>query len=292
MAQAGARDTAAHGAPTAIHEAMVDLLEQATTAWGARPDTIVCSGMITSNLGLHEVPHLFAPAGPHELAAGIVHVAVPDVGEVSFVPGIKTQPDTLTLHSLDTADMLRGEEVEVTGLRAHLALCRSATFLHFGSHHKAVDVDAEGRITGSRTALTGELLATVAAHTILKSSVVPLERIALELDAAVAGAEATLAHGVGRSLFLVRVGEHVAARSPSTMASYLVGALAALDLALLPPPCTVPIVLYGHGPFPEVLNVLLERAGYDEVLRVDGPTADRAAVEGAVELSNLAESRR
>jgi 2-dehydro-3-deoxygalactonokinase len=249
--------------------------------------------MITSNLGLHEVPHLAAPVDADQLAAGIVHAPVDGVGDVSFIPGIKTLPGDLSLGTLAGGDVLRGEEAEVTGLRAHLGLTAPATFLHFGSHHKAVDVDGDGRITGSRTAITGELLAAVSEHTILRSSVVPLADLSLDLEAAHEGAAATRAHGLGRALFLVRVGEQIAAVERERMTSYLIGALAALDAPLLPPPSArATIVLYGHGVFPEVLAALLERDGYDDVVRVDGDTSDRAAVEGAVALYERARAVR
>jgi 2-dehydro-3-deoxygalactonokinase len=283
---AGARDTAIDGEPRAIRAAVGDLLARVRAETGVDPAAVVCSGMITSNLGLHEVPHLPAPAGPRELAAGIVRVTIPELGELSFIPGIKTLPRSPSLADLGSGDVLRGEEAEVTGLRTLLGLTGPATFLHFGSHHKAVDVDADGRITASRTAVTGELLAAVAAHTILKSSVVPLDDLALDPDAVRAGAAATRDHGLGRALFLVRVGEHLGGRTRATMTSFLIGALAMLDLPLLPEVGGAPIVLYGHGAFPEALATLLE--GRPDVVRVDGATADLAAVAGAVALFELA----
>ncbi|MBA2667451.1 MAG: 2-dehydro-3-deoxygalactonokinase [Trueperaceae bacterium] len=290
---AGARDTAMGGDNRAIREAVADLLARVTAETGARPSAVICSGMITSNLGLYEVPHLAAPAGPDELAAGIVHTTIDGVGDVSFIPGIKTLPASLTLETLAAGDVLRGEEAEVTGLRTHLGLSAPATFLHFGSHHKAVDVDGAGRITASRTAVTGELLAAALEHTILRSSVVPLTDLALDLEAMHAGARATRAHGLGRALFLVRVGEQIAGMERTRMTSFLIGALAALDGPLLPPPSAVAtIVLYGHGAFPEALAALLERDGYDHVVRVDGETTDRAAVEGAVALFERARDGR
>jgi len=287
---AGARDTAFSGSPTAIRAAVADLLKRVTAFWGAPPSAVICSGMITSNLGLYEVPHLRAPAGPSELAAGMVRVTLPDLGEIAFIPGVKTLADPLGLEKLDAGDLLRGEEAEVTGLRARLALSDAATFLHFGSHHKAVDVDAAGRITASRSAITGELLAAISSSTILKSSVVPLDGLAIDLEALRAGAEAARQHGLGRALFLVRVGEQLGAQSRATMTSYLVGALAALDLPLLPAPGEAPIVLYGHGVFPEALADLIPRAGYTTVLQVDGETADVASVEGAVAIFERAEA--
>jgi 2-dehydro-3-deoxygalactonokinase len=286
---AGARDTAITGDPRAIRAAVADLLTRVREETGVQPSAVICSGMITSNLGLHEVPHLPAPAAPHDLAAGIVLKTFPDLGELAFIPGVKTMPESATIDGLAAGDVLRGEEAEITGLRAKRDLNGPVTFLHFGSHHKAIDVDADGRITASRTAITGELLAAVGAHTILKSSVVPLDDLTLDLEAVHAGAAAVHADGLGRALFLVRVGEQLGGFARERMTSFLIGALAALDLPLLPPPGTAPIVLYGHGVFPEALSALLERAGYERVHRVDGATSDLAAVEGAVVLFELAE---
>jgi 2-dehydro-3-deoxygalactonokinase len=288
---AGARDTAITGEPRAIRDAVRDLLERVAREAGGRPDAVICSGMITSNLGLHEVPHLAAPAGPHELAAGIVHVTFPELGELAFIPGIKTLSATLTLDTLAGGDVLRGEEAEITGLRSRLRLDGPATFLHFGSHHKAIDVDAGGRITASRTAVTGELLAAVGEHTILKSSVVPLPDLALDHDAVLAGAAATHEHGLGRALFLVRVGEQLGGMGRERMTSYLVGALAALDLPLLIDGGR-PIVLYGHGAFPEALAALLAHQGRERVTVVDGEASDLAAAEGAVALFERSKRER
>lgn len=283
---AGARDTAIEGHTGRIRTALRDLLAEARSATGAAPRAAICSGMITSNLGLHEVPHLPAPAGPDELATGIVEVRFDDVADVpfAFVPGVKTRPAALDVTGLDAGDVLRGEEAEVVGLGDRLGITTAATYLHFGSHHKAVEVDAGGRITASRTAITGELLAAMTEHTILKSSTVPLDGLDLDPAAVAAGARAAREHGLGRAAFLVRVGEQLAAIDRRRMTAYLVGALAALDLPLLAggDPDT-PVVLYGHGVFPDVLAQLLADDPRP-ILRVDGATADLAAVAGAVAL--------
>ncbi len=115
----------------------------------------------------------------------------------------------------------------------------------------------------------------------------PLDDLELDLDAVHAGAEATRANGLGRALFLVRVGEQLGGLARERMTSFLVGALAAVDLPLLPPAGRAPIVLYGHGVFPDVLAALLARAGHADVRQVDGDEADLAAVEGAVALFEL-----
>src|SRR5690606_2221046 len=118
------------------------------------------SGMITSNMGLFELPHLAAPAGPEDTARGMVQRSFPEVSAVplTFVPGVKTLPMSDGLAGLATGDVLRCEEAEIVGLREALALDGAALFLHIGSHHKAIEVDAAGSIVSSRTSITGELL--------------------------------------------------------------------------------------------------------------------------------------
>ncbi len=279
---AGARDTAVDGHTGKVVTALRSLLDEC----GETPAAIVCSGMITSNLGLLELPHLPAPAGLDDLAAGIRQRPFPAVSPVplSFVPGVKTPPSA-GLEGLVTGDVLRGEEAEVAGLHPELALGEDSVYLHVGSHHKAIDVDAAGRILASRTAITGELLAAVTGHTVLRSSVAQLEALELDLEAALAGAAAAEEHGVGRALFLVRVGEQLAGEPKDRMTSYLLGALASLDLGLLAAAGPgAPVVLYGGELFVRVLAALLPARGRERVEVVPHDVADEAAARGAVRL--------
>ena len=153
--QAGARDTAADGHPGKVEAALGAML---TGAEGL--EAAVCSGMITSNVGLKEVPHLLAPCSPEDTARGIVRQDFPEISEAPFyfIPGIKTLPQSLGLENLEAADVMRGEETEAAGLRELLGLSEPVLLMHYGSHHKAIRVDGEGRILGSKTSITGELL--------------------------------------------------------------------------------------------------------------------------------------
>src|SRR5690606_18415736 len=64
---AGAKDTAVDGNTAKVEAALAELLEESE----ADLEAIVCSGMITSNMGLFELPHLPAPAGLDDLARGV-----------------------------------------------------------------------------------------------------------------------------------------------------------------------------------------------------------------------------
>ena len=288
---AGAKDTAIAGNTSKVATALKELLDVAGlatgTVAGTTPEAIICSGMITSNMGLFELPHLLAPAGLDDTARGMVQRSFPEISAVplTFVPGVKTLPGPGGLNGLATGDLLRGEEAEIVGLREALGLAGGAVFLHIGSHHKAIVVDAAGRIITSRTAITGELLAAIAGHTILKSSVEPLDDHALDVSAARAGFAAAWEHGFGRALFLVRVGEQLGGQSRATMTSYLMGTLAALDVPLLAGASRdTPVIVYGIGAFPQILGEVLPGEGFSDVRVVEQDDVDLAAAKGAVRL--------
>ena len=283
MEEAGARDTAIDGTSLKVKEALRRLIREARERSGVEFEAAVCSGMITSNMGLLEVPHLLAPASRSAIVSSMVRHDFADVADIPFifVPGVKTQPKTFSLAALGDSDVLRGEECEVEGLRLGLKLEDAATFLHFGSHHKAIDVDAEGCITASRTALTGELLMAISEHTILRSSLAHIADVSVDQEYVRAGIDACGAHGAARALFLVRVGEQLWRQSRDQMTSFLLGVLAATDLPLVGPPREGrSIVLYGKGPFPRIVHDALEAQGHS-VHVVEEQIADEAAAMGA-----------
>lgn len=281
----GARDTTATGSTARLREALGELIAQLRRETRLPLEAAVCSGMITSNVGLLEVPHLLAPAAPGMIAANLVRHDFPDIADLPFVfvPGVKTLPATLSLGTLAEADVLRGEECECLGLGELAEIRGPATFLHFGSHHKAIDVAADGTITASRTGITGELYAAITEHTILKSSTVHIEAELID-EFARAGLEAARIHSLARALFLVRVGEQLWQRTPEQMTSFLLGALAGADLPLVGPvQADRRVILYGKGPFPQLLAPVLRDAGHD-VVRIAENSADIAAAVGATRL--------
>src|SRR5690606_35717256 len=127
----GAKDTAVDGTTVKVETALRELLEAARSGTGMAPEAIICSGMITSNMGLFELPHLPAPAGPEDTARGMVQRSFPEISAVplTFVPGVKSLPGPDGLAGLATGDVLRGEEAEIVGLREALGLAGGAVFL-------------------------------------------------------------------------------------------------------------------------------------------------------------------
>ncbi|MCJ7616534.1 MAG: 2-dehydro-3-deoxygalactonokinase, partial [Desulfobacterales bacterium] len=121
----GVRDTAINGNNQVLKDGIREVFNRALQEVGISPSKIHCilsSGMITSELGLVEIPHLWAPCNPDTLAANITLVKDLDVFPPSiplyFVRGIKNffDPTEISMKDVETLDFMRGEEVQGAGL--------------------------------------------------------------------------------------------------------------------------------------------------------------------------------
>lgn len=251
----GVRDTVLSegrtGLATAVRDALHEVLRGAE---GQRPDVIVAAGMLSSEVGLAAVPHVLAPAGPRELARGSILRHLPEVADqpILFVPGVRTPPSPASEQDgWADADLMRGEECETLGAwllladseperaaeqgrHTTLAAPTSRTiFLWPGSHTKAVEVDAMGRIVRSYTSLAGELTGALATHTLLAASLPDGLPDDPDPEAVAAGARLVERSGLGRAAFLVRIAAITESLDAHQRASFLVGAVIADDVAQL-----------------------------------------------------------
>lgn len=287
-AMVGARDVAREGNRRPLEACVRRLLDEAQAGPARRARAVVCSGMITSNVGLVEIPHETAPISLAALALRLVRHDLPSVTTLPmyFVPGVKTVGEIRSWDTLADFDSMRGEEVEVAGLLDAVGIVPPVVFLHCGSHHKLIAVGAGGVIERSVTSLTGELLAAIREATLLASSLVPLDEVHVDPSAVAAGMRLVREHGFARAAFLVRAGGMLAGFGPNEMTCFLLGGLAALDEQWLERamPDDVELVIYGGGVFPPLLaNILAERQRR-HVRVVDPVVGDRAAAVGAAKL--------
>lgn len=123
------------------------------------PLPALLSGMVGSRQGWVEAPYVSCPAGLPELARHTAKLDVPGFAGVEIVAGVDTTD------ALGLPDVMRGEECQIMGALALMAL-RDGTFVLPGTHSKWVTV-TDGRITGFRTFMTGEIFAALKDHTIL-----------------------------------------------------------------------------------------------------------------------------
>lgn len=238
-ASVGARDTAREGTNAIVRRTLRDLIERVKAAGGARqPECVLACGMITSPLGLAEVPHVPAPAGAGELAAGIVRRNFADVCdlEVWLVPGVRSLgagADGDVPSSIGEQDVMRGEETLCVGLPESGALGRARTVLNLGSHWKVIRLDSEDRIAASLTSIGGELLHLAQTGSVLASAVPHARATTIDESWLRAGMSEQRQAGLARALFCVRLLEQARSGTPDDRLSYLVGAFVASDLDAL-----------------------------------------------------------
>lgn len=284
----GVRDSAREGATTRLRQEISRIIADLTV--GHRPERVVAAGMITSSLGIQEVPHLLAPAGLPELAKGLVRIEAPDVTSLPtyFVPGIRTGHDDTD--ALD-GDLMRGEETLAVGLLAAGKVKPGGAFLNAGSHWKLVTLNRAGEIARSRTSLGGEAVHAIQTGTILASALPEGPLAECDEMAVLSGAASARATGLLRTLFGVRLMEQRQQRSPPWRFSFLVGACVASDLDALLGEGLISsgaiLSVTGPAQVPEVWATLLRRAGC-EVVVLSPADLDDAFLRGLSAIESLA----
>ena len=140
----------------------------------------IASGMITSEIGLIEIPHLVAPAGLEELSANIEVVDDPQVVDlgmpVYFIRGVRNNyGENVPVQKLREVDFMRGEEVQCIGILKDLKPALPVNIVILSSHTKIVHMNAEGKIAASITTMSGQIFEALKAATMVGKSIVHSE---------------------------------------------------------------------------------------------------------------------
>ena len=227
--QVGVGDTARDGSTTRLRATLRDLIDEVSSE---APSCIVAAGMITSSLGLAEVPHVDAPAGLQDLARSLQCHSFPDISElpIFLVPGVRTGPNRCSPEMIGETDIMRGEETLCVGLIELGLLKGPAVALTLGSHWKAIRIDEHDRIASSVTSMSGELIHAAQTKTILASAVPADRASSIDRRWLDAGMEEQRRSGLPRALFCVRLLEQKSDGTPEQRLSFLIGAFIAADL--------------------------------------------------------------
>lgn len=298
--QAGARDVSISGSSEILKKALKDGIEDIyknCTLETKDIEAIIASGMITSNVGLVEIPHIPSPAGILQLSQNLSSFRFPEIidKDILFIPGVKTGFSEGNL--LDDMDIMRGEEAEVFGYLGEDAEKESdeILFMHYGSHHKCIKVSG-GKISECRTAITGELMMAAYQDTILKSSLIPIDEIIPVVEWVRKGVDAVEASGFGRALFSIRILDVMEKRNKQVTTSFYLGTLLALDLELVSTLITEEtkgLVLYGKTLFPSITeSIIKERYPKVGILIIDEEEADLLSVKGAIKIYKSSQAKR
>jgi len=120
---------------------------------------ICMSGMASSSIGIKELPYANLPLSLS--GSGLVkeEISVEGYNKVLLVSGLRGEDE-----------VMRGEEVQIIGIREYIRSIDSCMVVLPGTHSKHVGV-SEGQIGEIKTYMTGELFTVLSQHTVLRHSV-------------------------------------------------------------------------------------------------------------------------
>lgn len=292
-AHVGVRDTATDGHNGRLKQAIKGCLDQLIAAQGIDYDDvcrIVASGMLSSNVGITEVPHLCAPASVQDFMNGAAKTLLPDICPLPLyiVPGLKNNADP-QLDTYETMDIMRGEETESIPLIRKYGGKDPLILVLPGSHNKFIAVDAQGEITGCLTTISGELLSAITEHTILadasgKRFVAPAE---YDKEMVLMGSRNAQKTGLGRACFSGRILNQFLIGDKTKIANYLLGIVygedlkAILNSSVFGAVSEQRIIIAGKEPLSLAMADILKDSGYFSNVEVYQGGAIPLAAEGA-----------
>jgi len=168
----GSKDTLRAG----LCEALLEAIEKANLSV-SDIEYAIASGMITSEIGLMEIPHLIAPIGLDDLANNVKLVpgneVLPIDIPIMFVRGIKNNYGAnATLRDIRNVDFMRGEEAQVMGILKDFEITDSVNIIVLSSHTKIIHASKEGKVEASLTTISGQLYEAIMKETMIGKSLI------------------------------------------------------------------------------------------------------------------------
>lgn len=249
------------------------------------PKRILASGMITSEMGLYNLPHIPAPAGISELHNGMCRAELPEISDVPFlfVPGVKIYDGTL-----EHTDMMRGEETELIGLSENMH-CNSLYILP-GSHSKIIRTDSCGRITDFKTTLTGEMIWALSQDTILKIAV-NLSNSETNEEYLIKGYQYCRDIGLNAALFKTRILKNMFSISECEIYSFFMGAVLQAEIGEIIKAKEGYVTIAGKQQIKNAMVSLLGALCNKKIICVSDKTAELAPSIGAVRIYEYKKER-
>lgn len=237
---------------------------------------ILASGMITSEFGLYEVPHVIAPAGIRELHSSMAEVSFPEICSIPFVfvRGVKVLGG-----SLASTDIIRGEETELIGIMDDNE--GECVYVLPGSHSKLIKTDECGRITEFSTMLTGEMIAALSGNTILKDAV-DLSIDDYDVEHLCFGYNYALENGLNNALFKVRILKNIMKKNPTEVYSFFIGAILSDEIKAILSLNTKRVVIGGRAQIKNATAILLKKFSDKNVVIVNDDKAASATSVGMI----------
>ncbi|MBQ2735726.1 MAG: 2-dehydro-3-deoxygalactonokinase [Clostridia bacterium] len=272
---AGDRDVSA--LKKAICQAISELLE----ANGFLEKDIVrilASGMITSEYGLCPLPHITAPAGIRELHDSMYETVMLEISPIPivFIRGVKIEST-----DFECADMMRGEETELMGVLEDHGV--KTAYVLPGSHSKIIQVDENGKIVDFCILMTGEMIAALSAHTILRDAG---QLIGSNVDETylLQGFEYCQNHGINQALFKVRVLKNLFDADQNQVYSFFMGVVLCSEIREIMKSNVERVVISGQPQLASAMYMILKKYCTKEIVIKDQKAVEQSTAIGAIKI--------
>jgi len=176
----GVRDTTIQGSNAVLKSGLKEIFLEAIQDAGLKLHNInfaISSGMITSEIGLLEIPHLWAPVSIDDLARNVKEVRDVNIFPIDipvfFIRGIKSKYniENSTLTEVGKLDFMRGEETLVSGFFPTCDFNLPLTFIVLSPHTKYISVNKKEQIMGTITTLSGQVYEAIIKESIIGRSI-------------------------------------------------------------------------------------------------------------------------
>jgi len=247
-------------------------------------EVIICSGMITSDLGLLPLPHLTIPCSIEDMAMATEKAFFPEISSIPFVfiRGLKTDSA-----SFESADMMRGEEAELIGLCEELE--ENCLYVLPGSHSKLIETDKDSRIVSFSTEMTGEIIEAMSSHTILKGSL-DLKSSSLDIEYLEKGFLYAKEKGVNAAFFKVRTLSVLFNTSKDEAYSFFMGVALSGEISNITNSKAKKVVLGGKAVLKNPMAHLLQKFSDKEIICIPDEISNFASAYGAIKIYKMSKN--
>ncbi len=294
ISQVGVRDTAIRGTLQYLEATLKEGIDYCLKEVNKELDSvegIIATGMITSNLGLVEIPHIEVPVSLEYIAKKIESRLINDIAKkpIYFIPGVKNRVKNLNLDNFKNIDMMRGEEVEALGVAFIHNTNKRLLYISPGSHTKFVFLNEDREIEGCSTTLTGEILWALSKETILAQSINKDLVTEIDREYVTRGIESVKNSGFTKTCFYVRLLDNFLDSTPNQRVNYLTGALIYEDIKSvrhLLKNEEWEIIIGGKRILRELYYLIFEEIGYDmnKVKTLNDQEVELLSSIGAIEI--------
>lgn len=247
---------------------------------------IIMSGMISSEFGVKAVSHVPVPAGIEEIRGGAYFGVIDEISPIPccVIGGVRCFGDTL-----ETSDVMRGEETELIGIMdKRSGDFNGGLFVLPGSHSKLISVDGAGRIKGFSTMLTGEMIAALSKSTILQSSV-DLGSGEPPIDSLIHGYQYAVARGVNEALFKTRVLHSFIGKDKEYVYGFFMGAVLSGEITRICSLAEGRVIIGGRAQIRGAMARLLREVSDKEIIELGDDEVGECVALGAVKIYEYGE---